>query len=308
MEVTMRTRSFAIALLLPVLLLAACGRLNDDGDTGSSGSTGATGSSGDTGSSGGIDHPTAADELVLRVQTGGGFVPVEYNLRSVPGFSLFGDGTLIVEGPMIEIYPPPALPNLQASRLTEEAVQAILAEAEAAGLLGPDATYDYPCIADAPTTTFTVVADGATHTVSAYALGFDEGAGGGACEGVDQEARAVLSEFWAKLGDLSSWLPQGSMSAESEYVPTEMRVYVRPYLGDPELEQEPIEWPLDQPLDGFGEPDPNLSDTRCGVVSGADLEELQPLAQSANQLTPWVSDGTEHALVFRPLLPDEHTC
>jgi hypothetical protein len=308
MEVTMRTRSFAIALLLPVLLLAACGRLNDDGDTGSSGSTGATGSSGDTGSSGGIDHPTAADELVLRVQTGGGFVPVEYNLRSVPGFSLFGDGTLIVEGPMIEIYPPPALPNLQASRLTEEAVQVILEEAERAGLLGPDATYDYPCIADAPTTTFTIVVDGATHTISAYALGFDEGSGSGTCDGVDSEARAALSEFWAMLGDLSSWLPAGSMSTEQEYVPTEMRVYVRPYLGDAELVQEPIDWPLDTPLSSFGEPDANLTDTRCAVVSGADLEELLPLAQTANQLTPWMSDGTEHALVFRPLLPDEHTC
>jgi hypothetical protein len=267
----MRTRSSAIALLVPVLLLAACGRLNDDGDAGSNGSTGDTGTTGDTGSTGGFDHPTGADELVLRVQTGGGFVPVEYNLRSVPGFSLFGDGRLIVEGPMIEIYPPPALPNLQASRLTEEAVQAILAEADRAGLMGPDATYDYPCIADAPTTTFTVVADGATHTISAYALGFDEGAGGGTCDGVDTEARAALSEFWAQLGDLASWLPAGSMSAEQEYVPTEMRVYVRPYLGDPELVQEPIDWPLDTPPASFGEPDPNLTDTRCGVVSGGNL-------------------------------------
>lgn len=298
----MRTRSFAIALLLPVLLLAACGRLNDEGDTGSSGSTGGTGSTG------GIEHPTGADELVLRVQTGGGFVPVEYNLRAVPGFSLFGDGRLIVEGPMIEIYPPPALPNLQASRLTEEAVQAILVQAQEAGLLGPDATYDYPCIADAPTTTFTVVADGGTHTVSAYALGFEEGMGQGSCADVDEQARAELAEFSQMLGDLAGWLPQGSMSAEEEYVPSEMRVYVRPYLGDPELEQVPVEWPLDDPLASFGKPDPNLTDTRCGVVSGADLEELLPLAQSANELTPWLSEGTEHALVFRPLLPDEHTC
>jgi hypothetical protein len=295
----MRTRSFAIALLMPILLLAACGRLNDDGGAGGSGSTGGTG---------GIAHPSGSDELVLRVQTGGGFVPVEYNLRAVPGFSLFGDGTLIVEGPMIEIYPPPALPNLQASRLTEEAVQAILAEAEAAGLLGSDANHDYPCIADAPTTTFTVVAEGATHTVSAYALGFEEGMGQGSCAGVDEEARVELTEFSQMLGDLSSWLPQGSIGAEEEHVPSEMRVYVRPYQGDPELEQVPVEWPLAQPLATFGEPDPNLGDTRCGVVAGTDLEQLLPLAQSANELTPWLSEGTESALVFRPLLPDEHTC
>ena len=123
----MRTRTLAIALLIP-LTLAACGRLNDDND-GGSGGTGTTGATG-------IEHPAGADELVLRVATGGGFVPVEYNLKAVPGFSLFGDGRLIVQGPVIEIYPGPALPNLQVSQLTEEGVQAILEEGRAAGLLG----------------------------------------------------------------------------------------------------------------------------------------------------------------------------
>jgi hypothetical protein len=295
----MRTKTLAITLLVPVLLLAACGRLNDDDGAGGSGGTGG---------SNGIDHPTGGDELVLRVQIGGGFVPVEWNLRSVPGISIFGDGRMIVEGPMIEIYPSPALPNLQVSRLTEEAIQAILEEAERAGLLGPDASYDYPCIADAPTTTFTVVADGTTHTVSAYALGFEDGSGQASCADVKVDARAELRDFSQKLGDLRSWLPEGSIGAEEEYVPTEMRVYVRPYQGDAELEQAQVEWPLADPLAGFGERDPNLADTRCGVVSGADLDALLPLAQTANELTPWSSGGTDHGLIFRPLLPDEHTC
>jgi hypothetical protein len=215
---------------------------------------------------------------------------------------------MIVEGPMIEIYPSPALPNLQVSRLTEEAIQAILEEAERAGLIGPDASYDYPCIADAPTTTFTVVADGATHTVSAYALGFEDGSGQGSCAAVKADARAELQDFSQKLGDLRSWLPEGSIGAEEEYVPTQMRVYVRPYQGDAELEQAQVGWPLADPLAGFGERDPNLGDTRCGVVSGADLEALLPLAQTANELTPWSSEGTDYGLIFRPLLPDEHTC
>jgi hypothetical protein len=33
-----------------------------------------------------------------------------------------------------------------------------------------------------------------------------------------------------------------------------------------------------------------------------------PLAQSANQLTPWRSDGAKFAILFRPLLPDESGC
>lgn len=296
----MKTKTLAISLLLPAMLAAGCGRLNDDGGSGSGG----------TGGSRGIEHPTGADQLVLRVATGGGFVPYEYTLRSLPGFSLYGDGRLLVEGPQIEIYPGPAMPNLQVSRVTEEAIQAILEEARSAGLLGADASYDFPCVTDLPTTTFTVAAEGVTHTVSAYALGFDEGSEPVSCGDfeVDVEARAQLSEFWRKLGDLRSWLPEGSIGAEEPYTPSEMRVYVQPYRSDPQLEQSAVQWPLDGPLGSFGDQDPNLTDIRCGVVGGADLQVLLPEALAANELTPWTSGGEQHGLIFRPLLPDEHTC
>jgi hypothetical protein len=289
----MRTRMLAIALAAAALL-TACGRLNEGGAGGEPD---------------GIAHPTGADELVLRVATGGGFVPVEYNLRSLPGISIYGDGRMIVEGPVIEIYPGPAMPNLQVRQLTEPAIQAILREARAAGLLGPDATYDYPCVADLPTTTFTVVAEGETHTVSAYALGFTEAAEEPAqCPGVEANARERLYDFQVKIGDLASWLPEGSFGPERPFEPSEMRVYVLPYRGDPELEQTPVDWPLLPELDRFGDPDPNLTDIRCGIVADEDLATLLPEAQAANQLTPWVSDSGEFALIFRPLLPDEHTC
>lgn len=293
----MRTRTLpitpAVALVTLALLAAACGRFNENDGPGS----------------GGIDHPAGADQLVVRVSQGGGFVPVEYNLRSIAGVSIYGDGRMIVEGPMIELYPGPALPNLQVTRLTGEALQAILQQARTAGLLGPDATYDYPCVTDLPTTTFTVVAEGRTHVVSAYALGFTEAAETSAdCPGVDAEARAKLFDFQVKLGDLRSWLPEGSIGQEQPFEPSQMRIYVMPYRGDPELPQPTVDWPLEQTLDTFGDSDPNLSDIRCGVVGGDDLGLLLPEARSANQLTPWTSDGTEFALIFRPLLPDEHTC
>jgi hypothetical protein len=285
----MKGKAVAFALLVPLVLgvLGACGGPGSGGD--------------------GIDHPTGSDELVLRVHTGGGFVPVEFTLREVPGFSLFGDGRLIVTGPVIEIYPGPAMPNLQLTRLSEEGIQAILEEARGAGLLDGDASYDYPCVTDVPTTTFTVVAEGRTHTVSAHALGFGDQMTGD-CPDVDVEARAALLEFWTKLGDPESWLPEGSVGQTEPYVPEEMRVYTMPYGGDPELEQEPIDWPLAGSPGSFGEPDANLPDYRCGVVSGKGLDALLPLAERANQLTPWIGDGDEVGLVFRPLLPDEGGC
>lgn len=283
------TRTALTTLAALALLTAACGRLNDG-----AGSDGADP----------ISHPTGPNDLVLRVETGGGFVPVEVNLGAVPGVSIYGDGRMIVQGPVPEIYPGPALPNLQVTQLSEDAVQAILQAASDAGLMDGDASYDYPCVTDLPTTTFTVVAEGRTNVVSAYALGFDQGS----CQGVDEEARAALLAFQTDLGDLRGLAPGGSIGEEEPYVPTEMRVFVLPYLGEPELPQQPVEWPVPGSLDTFGRPIDVLEDSRCGVVSGEDLAGLLDAAATANQLTPWMSEGTEHRLIFRPLLPDEHGC
>jgi hypothetical protein len=306
----LRSTKLAIAAIVLSLLAAACGGIGGDGNGAGSGST--SGPSGSSGGTGAISYPTGADDLVLRVETSGGFVTPQTTLRTVPQVSIFGDGRMIQQGPVTEIYPGQALPNLQQSQLTDAAVQSILAEAEKAGLLGPDADYPYPCISDLPTTVFTVNADGQTHTISAYALSVE--ARGGAsgptmqCPNVNTEARTQLAEFQRKLGDLASWLPAGSVGAEQPYTPTEMRVYVGPYQGDPQLEQHQIAWPLATPLASFGDPDANLPDLRCGVVSGDDLATLYPDAERANELTPWTSDGDRFALTFRPLLPDEHGC
>ncbi|HZP89633.1 MAG TPA: hypothetical protein VFC04_01405 [Actinomycetota bacterium] len=256
-----------------------------------------------SGRSGGLEHP-AGGSLVLRVETGGGFIAPQSTLGQVPEFSLFGDGRIITPGAQPAIYPGPALPNLLVQQVNEDGIQAILEGAREAGLLGPDARYDAPCISDQATTTFTVVADGRTHVVSAYALGNDS------CNGQDAGARARLATFRARLGDLASWLPRGSIGQQSAYEPTEMRIYVQPLVpsAGQTLEQQPIDWPLAQPLATFGTPDPTLPELRCGVVRGDDLTALLPDARRANQLTPWRSGGSEYSLVFRPLLPDEHGC
>jgi len=296
----MRVGRIGVAIAAVAVLASACGGVAND-DPGSGGTTGATGATG-------IEHPTGADQLILRMAYQGGFVPYEYTLGSTPFWSLFGDGTLIVPGPQIEIYPGPALPNLTATQLSEDGIQAILQAARDAGLLDGDADYGDQCIADAATTVFTTTADGTTSVVSAYAL--DVGEPAGTCgSDKDADARGKLAAFQAKLTDLRSWLPDGSVGSERPFDPAEMRVYVLPYQGDPELPQDPIEWPLEPPLDAFGEPIPNApADTRCGVVTGEDLATLLAAARDANALTPWTSDGSHHQLIFRPLLPDERTC
>ncbi len=283
----MRTRALAVSLVALALIAGGCGRLTKAG-------------------SGGIDHPTGPADLVLRMDVGGGFVAPAYELRRIPTWSLFADGRIITEGPQIEIYPGPALPSVQVQTISEEGIQAILEAAKAAGLMGPDGTYGQGCVADAPTTTFTVYADGTKHVVSAYALGMVPGS----CPGEDTEARAKLATFAAKLSDLAGWLPKGSIGEQGQFELSEMRVFVQPYAGSPEpgLHQTAIDWPLSDPLSSFGKADATYGDFRCGVVGGADLAKLLADAQRANELTPWRSDGADFSLIFRPLLPDEHTC
>jgi len=293
-------KALTILTLTVALAAAGCGGLNDGGGPG------ATGDDDGVTDDARIEHPSGADELVLRWEYRGGFVPYEYDLRRIPSWSLFGDGTILVVGPMIEIYPPPALPGLVATRVSEDGMQAILQAARDAGLMDGDASYDYPCVADAADTVFTTNAGGTTSVVSAYAL-FETDAG--SCPSVDEERRAELAGFQAKLGDLASWLPEGSIGPEEPFDVEELRVYALPYEGDPELPQEPVAWPLPTPLEAFGEVvDGQTEGMRCGIVAGEDLDELRPVAEGTNELTPWTSEGTQYRLILRPLLPDEHGC
>jgi hypothetical protein len=252
-----------------------------------------------------ISHPTGADQMILRVDIGGGFVPIEYMLRAVPGFSLMGDGRVIVTGPVPEIYPGQALPNLIERRLDEDGIQAVLRAARTAGLVGPDRRYADMTITDAPTTTFTVQAGGQRHVTSAYALGIRP-----AGSGEDRAALERLVAFQASLSDLPAWLPAGSFSDETPYRFDAVRVFVRPYDpgAAPDLEQPRRQWTVEPPLAELDRPANDPAGTRCALVEGQELDTIRPALESSNELTPWRSGGGDFLLVLRPLLPDERGC
>jgi hypothetical protein len=317
-------RHAAIVAIL-ALGLAACGRV-----TGS-------GSGADT-TRGGISHPTGANDLLLRVAETGGFIAPRTVLHRYPIISLYGDGAAITQGAQIDIYPQPALPALIATHLTEAGVQRILHAAIAAGLSGPNVTYAGIPVADVPSTVFTFTLDGRTHTITVTALGSVGGgapgstgsAGGsvvpeptgasGSTDAVrrlsreEARARAALTAFVTRLGDLRSWLPTGSVGSDVPFEPTAMRVFVAhgaPRDPGGTLHEPDVVWPLATPLADFGTPiaTPMVGGPeRCGVVDGGDLAKLLPKARAANQLSPWVSGGRRYALSFRPLLPDEAGC
>lgn len=287
----MRIRS--VSILLPFLLLAACADAPIAPDGPGAGS---------------IDHGTAPGDLLVRVELVGGFVPVEWNLRNLPTFSLYGDGTLVVPGAQIAIYPGPALPAISRRTVDEAGLQAILHEVL-------DATADVPQhlgdmgsigIADAATTVFTVRAGGVERRIEAYALA-DLGE---RPEGMPEDvyrARRRLADLVNRLGAPDGWVPQGSLGPEGAFEADAARILVTRYREVEDLEQEPIRWPLDVDTASFGTAG-SPEGYRCGTVSGDGWDALRRAARRANELTPWTDGGRRFSIIVRPLLPDESGC
>lgn len=294
------------AVLVLVLMLAACG----EDDAVGNGGTSPTATPAASPTVEPIDHPTGDDEMILTIAWEGGFVMPEEIVRRLPLFALLGNGCVVTQGPQIEIYPQPALPNLQQTCLTEEGVQQVLQAAKDAGLLDGDAEYRYDMIADAPWTVFTLNANGTTTTVRAYALAEGEQTTG---TPEADAARQKLADLQNKLGDLRSWLPATAFDGEEQpYDVTRMQLIVDPVGEDdadaPEdIEIQRLDWPLATPLADLGEPYP-FEDWRCTVVEGDDLATLMEQLQGANRLTQWQSGDAEYRLIPRPLLPGEAGC
>ena len=98
--------------------------------------------------------PASGPSLLLRMESSGGLMPMEYVAVQMPEFSLYDDGSLYRLGPTIAIYPPAALPNLTRMRLSQEGIDAIMEQAKAAGLEHSQSVTN-TMVMDAPTTVFT---------------------------------------------------------------------------------------------------------------------------------------------------------
>lgn len=289
----------AVALGL-VLLLAACAGA---GGGGASATPGADGGS--------IDHPTGADEVVLRMASAGGFVMPEFLFSSVPAFTLYGDGTVIVPGAVPEIFPGPALPPLQARRLGEAGIQAILEQVAQTGLFVADARFDgaQMMIADAADTVFTLHADDRSVEVSIYGLGALDPQNAPPDmprrEVAAHRALTQLSNLLVGLEtqlDASAWVDD----AWHLYEPTALRLSVRASDTDPPDATESFApWPIDgEDPATFGEPG-IVPDTRCGAVTGATAATWLEVLRVANQSTRFTANEHRYAVTARPLLPDE---
>jgi hypothetical protein len=262
----------------------------------------------DPGAGSGIAHSTDGHDVLVRVAFEGGFVPLEWTYRSLPSFSLYGDGTLVLPGAQIELYPGPALPSISTRTVTEEGIQTTLEEALGSIQGVPDEMLNMGSVglADVPTTVITIRAGDVDRTIKVYGLSeLTERPQHMSAE--EFQARGQLQQLVTKLEGLATWLPDGSLGTETSYEGSGARLFVSEYRkGD--LPQEPITWPLQEDLHRFGDGAIGSEMYRCGIVEGTEWTTLREAASQANELTPWSESGARFSILFRPLLPDERGC
>ncbi len=264
-----------------------------------------------------ITHATGSADLVLRVSSGGGLLPNERRLAEMPTISIYGDGRVIRVAEAGAGPADPLVPALVESRLTPEGMTRVLAAAGDAGLLGADRRFELDGVYDLWTVTFTLTANGPTHTTWAYALGFSEEAKLAPPD--EMLTRKALDELFGRLLDLRGWLGAELVGPEAAHRPAWMRVYVAPVMTWPTEAgttpapatlrpgQDVRDWPFDAPPDVFGAFVGEHDGTwRCGLLESEAAGRLG--VESATNDTRWRAGDRLYRVVVRPLLPDEAGC
>ena len=288
-DMTRLRGSWTAAAAVTLFLLSACAQTS---------ATGASGESASPGASGGAAVPAAGDQLVLRVEQGGGIAGNKAQLDKIPAVSIYRDGRVISPGPQIAIYPAPALPSIQVQTMSPENVDKLLTKgtelAASAGDLGR------PGIADGTTTTITING----RKLVAYALS-EAQPGDPALTAAQQSARSKLAAFADELTGLP--MAEG-MTEAVQYQPAALAVLATPWVkpaGDLPSAPPVTPWP------GPALPGAYLNKGAkqgCFTVTGETVDKVLEAAKSANQNTPWSSSAASWTVRFRPMLPDETGC
>jgi hypothetical protein len=245
--------------------------------------------------------PYRPDDVALRVAYVDGFIPVEFRLTSLPVVSVYGDGRVITRGPTVAISPRPALPNILVQRIDASDVVKLATRALAAGVgsgvdLGPS------LLMDAPITRFTVLTNTGIRTTGASDLDDARELTPG-----QRARRQALRELLNDLTDLSATLGPDAVTMEQRYRAEAVAAVSRPWTEaePPEASSQPEKaWP------GPALPTASASPQglTCMTITGTNAAAVLDAAASANERTPWISDGRRWLVGFRPLLPDETSC
>jgi hypothetical protein len=253
--------------------------------------------------SGAIDHPTNPHAVVLRMESGGGFVPMEFFLTQAPDFTLYGDGTVIYRQTDTRANDPMGgqglLPYL-VGHLDEDGVQALLRYALGEGrLLGAKANYENNHVADAGSTIFTLNAAGLSKTVSVYALGIDPDL---PTDAADRQGFSLLVQ---QLATFEQRGVNGELGEIKPYDPAFYRVYLLAANGAvPQL--PPKDWPwADLTVADFKQTD--QSSRNYANLDKAHVSKVETVPTGGRSgLYVTTKDVIQlYQVGIRPLFPDE---
>jgi len=237
------------------------------------------------------------ESTLLVVESSGGFVPVEFIVGQGPTLVLQRDGTVIGQGPQIEIYPGPLLANWQESQLDDETMLFVLEELDAIGFAEIDRVEnnDIVNVADAPTTTVTFYNQEGAHEFSVYALGMETE--------VSDARVPILANLVQELYDATS------TGSGQSYEPEAIQVVATAGDGlfdanDPTVNF--VDWPLPQ---GFADmAELGIEGWRCAAYEGAEGQDLLAIFGEANQNTFFTDGDVNYRLLVRPLFSGEEPC
>jgi hypothetical protein len=252
----------------------------------------------------GIEHPSGAKDVVLEMEVGGGFVPMEFLATQAPTFTLYGDGVVVFQ-PQLTQFPEPGpdgvtrLAPWRTAQLDAGQMDELLTFALGPGGLGAAReSYAANGIADAPDTIFTVDAGGVKKTVSINALGLEQPGG------QDEAARKAFQKLAERLSNFDNG---GTISTDA-YVPASYRAVIFEREPDPVLKPVPWPWPTvkpsdftQPPADGSGLPFPHRTIT-------ADEVAALKLGEAPGGMQGLVLQGPDdklYSFIIRPLLPAE---
>lgn len=242
----------------------------------------------------GIQHPIGATDIVLRIESGGGFVMMGAQAIDTPVFTLYGDGRVVWRDANAPVPDPMGSVNrlapLRTVRLTEPAVQSVLEDALGRGGLANAAATYMGQGADMPTTTFTINASGATKTVSVTPLAPD----------MHPQARAIIAALAALDERLRGF---GAIVGDSDlYTPTAYRGVLMP---QDQAFNPPVDWPWTSIAPADFKSDGN-DFILLHTLTPADVEALGLHGvEGGFQGLTLESGGKLYGLALRPLLPDE---
>lgn len=252
--------------------------------------------------SGPVEHPTAANVVVLRLEEGGGLVPMDFFATQLPTFSLYGDGTVLyAQEVRHELEGATGPLPLRKATMDDAQMSALLAFALGQGGLA-DARADYPNpqVADGPSSIFAIRADAVDKTVGVYALGIESP------DTPDLAIRARFQQLAIILRAFAGQVAAGRATDAGIYQPPAYRAVLAEEQGVP---AEVRDWPWDDlaPEDFARRPsDPVFATRRYAVITP---EQARTLSQTPEgglyAIAVLGPDRVPYTIAVRPLLPDE---